>query len=248
MFTIVGYSQSQDTGGVLTAVDALLDPHVRVQGKDVIVPSLNKLIGAFVTGANAQGAQFQSPTLRRFVNLDLYPFNQVADTGSPFAFIDRSEQPIELTVDEALNAYYAESAAGAERCYIAALLGDGDHRIPSGEIFTVRASGTTTLVANAWTNVPLTFTQVLPAGRYACVGAQAYTANGVFFRFYPNAFEWRPGYLTNGFGFAGMGSRQRYGGLGVWFEFNHNTPPTCDFLANGASTSENVWLDLIKIS
>jgi hypothetical protein len=47
-FTLIGYSETQDTSGNLTNVAALADPHVRVIGDDVIVPDdLNYLASAY---------------------------------------------------------------------------------------------------------------------------------------------------------------------------------------------------------
>ena len=37
-FSLICYSESQDTSGVLANVAAVTDPHVRVIGDDVVVP------------------------------------------------------------------------------------------------------------------------------------------------------------------------------------------------------------------
>lgn len=247
-FTLVGWSESQDSGGVLVPVAALADPHVRVVGDDIIVPELNKLMGIAAFGLNLTQAQLQSPTLRRFVNLDLRPCVVAALITTIDPFIDLRKNPIELAVDEALNALISEDNAGAVIDNVFAWLGDGDLAIPDGEIFTVRATSATTCVANAWTNGALTFTQALPAGRYALVGARGESTNLKAFRFVFTGSPWRPGAL----GYAGIGtndfSQFRMGKSGVWGEFAHNTPPTVDFMAGAADAAEVLHLDLVKLS
>ncbi len=65
MFTTVAYSESQDSAALVN-IAALADPHVRVNGDDVLVPrGLNFLLGWYFLGANFVQARIDSPTRRR---------------------------------------------------------------------------------------------------------------------------------------------------------------------------------------
>ena len=44
MFTMIGYSESQDSSSLVN-VAALVDPHVRVVGDDIVVPSGLNYVG-----------------------------------------------------------------------------------------------------------------------------------------------------------------------------------------------------------
>lgn len=251
MFTLVGWSQSQDTSGVLTGVNALADPHVRVVSKDIIVPTLNQLIGVYALGATISQAQLQSPSMRRIFNLDVRPIEIAANPKTYPAYLDLLPNPIHLQTDEALDAFVAETAAGAELETVLAWLGDGNYGLPAGDVDTVRATGATTLVANAWTNVSLTFSQSLPAGRYAIVGCRGESTGLIAFRLVGVGYNWRPGAI--GFASGGLVDEPRfraeaYGKLGTWMEFAHNTPPTIDCLSTSADTSEVFHLDLVKVA
>ena len=47
-FSLICYSESQDTSGALSNVAAITDPHVRVIGDDVVVPDdINYLAAAY---------------------------------------------------------------------------------------------------------------------------------------------------------------------------------------------------------
>ena len=70
-FTLVGYTESQDTSNALTAVAALADPHVTINGDDIIIPELNQLLGIYASGTTITRAQLRSPSLRRVVNLEV---------------------------------------------------------------------------------------------------------------------------------------------------------------------------------
>jgi hypothetical protein len=249
MFTTVAYVKSQDTGGVLTNVAAIADQHVRVSGDDVIVPDdLPFLCGAYAGGTTITGARISSPALRRTLLLDVSPLNVGAEPLSPTPLFNAFYSPLPLDADEALNALVAEGATGAEYEEVVVFLGDGAQSPVSGDIYTVRATGSTTLTAYAWSNVPLTFAQTLPAGRYQLVGLRAISAGAIAARCVFVGGTWRPGCIACDAESDLTPDIFRRGALGVWGEFEHNTPPTIDFLSISADTSEVVYLDLIKVA
>lgn len=254
MFTLVGWSENQATGGVLTPVAALEDPHVRVEGDNVIVPELTALIGAFATGVSITRAQLRSPSMRRMFNHEVMPINRnPEEPKSPLTLAMWPASPIILVKDEALSADVAEDSGGADTEDVFAWLADGAVAPVAGEIFSLQVSSAVTLVPNAWTNGALTFDQQLPVGSYQIVGASFQSANLIAFRFVFAGFLWRPGGVardTNAGGLVTFADPpgQRRGGWGVWGQFAHNTPPTVDFMSAGADTSEVGVLDLIKVA
>ncbi len=248
MFTTVAYDQSVDTSAVLTLHNAVPDPHVRINGADVIVPALNKIVFLLASGANITLAQMQSPSLRAKTLYDLFPLNRAALPPSIPPFIDLTAEPIELAVNEALDFAAAEDAVGAARQIGIVGLGDAAYALPGGPIETVRVTATTTLVVDTWTNGALTFGQVLRAGTYAVVGAQFFSTNLLAFRLVFPGYPWRPGGIGNQAVNHIAPMKQRMGGWGVWGTFMHNTPPTVDFLASVADAAETGFLDLIKIA
>jgi len=247
-FTTVAWSASVDQANI-APIAAVADPHVRVQGNDVIVPpDMPWLVGAYANGANITRAQWQSPSLRRFINYELAPYDRAASPASPYAYLYFADDPVQLDGDEALNFAGSEDAAGASRFNGFAWLADGPLAAVNGDIRTVRVTGATTLTAYSWTNGAITFDQTLPAGRYQIVGARFFSAGGIAFRFVFVGGIWRPG--------APMVTAQnnlearffRNGEMGVWGEFTHNTPPTVDWFSASADTSETGYIDLIKVA
>jgi hypothetical protein len=247
-FTLVGWSQHQDTGGVLTYVNALADQHVRVEGQNIIVPrGLNYLGAAYALGATITLARIESPSLRRVVNLDLINLDVSAEPGTVPNFVSWFDNPIELDADEGLRALVAEGATGAERETVLAWLTDGRLEPVSGPIFTVRATSSTTLSAFAWTNCALSFVQTLPSGRYQVVGMRAVSTGAIAARLVFVGGVWRPGCIAHDDAGDLDSPVFRYGRLGVWGEFDATQPPTVDFLSVSADTSEVVFLDLVYL-
>jgi len=249
VFTMIAYSESQDSA-TLVNVAALVDPHVRVVGDDIVVPSaLPYVAGVYAIGADITRAQLVSPSIRRRYPLEVTPIEQAAEPADPVKYNSYFTSPIGLDADEALNFQAAENNASAGRCTGLVWLCDGATTPISGEeMFTIRATNASTLVAFAWTNGALTMSDTLPSGTYAVVGMRASSAGLLGARLVFSQFPWRPGCI----GSDTLGEQAspvfRLGNLGVWATFEHNTPPTVDFLSVSADTSQTVDLDLVLVS
>ena len=248
-FTMVAYSESQDSA-TLVNVAALVDPHVRVVGDDIVVPSgLPYVGGVYAIGADITRAQLVSPSIRRRYPLEVTPIEIATEPSDPVKYTPFFASPIGLDEDEALNFQAAENNAAAGRCTGVVWLCDGATSPISGsEMFSIRATNASTLVAFAWTNGALTFGDTLPAGTYAVVGMRSSSVGLIAARLVFSQYPWRPGCIgSDTLGELGV-PIFRMGGLGIWGEFQHNTPPTVDFLSISADTSQTVDLDLVLIS
>ena len=253
-FSLHGYTESQDSA-VLVNVAALADQLIRVEGDNIIVPDLFRfLAGAYSLGPNNTRSQLVAPSLRELANIELKPLDVGAEPASPPPFIDWRANPIPLDPSEFLTAQAAEDAVGASRVTILVWLADGPI-VPFGglaadvlaRLRTVRYTNTTTLVANALTNGALTADQTIPAGRYAVVGMRAESAGLQAARLVFPGGGPRPGCIGADAVSDHFLSVFRVGAFGVWGEFEHDQPPTVDFLSNSADTSQVVDLDLIQV-
>jgi len=247
MIHLCGWSESQDSA-TLVPTAALADPSMTVSGDNIQVPDYApNLLGCVAIGANVTRAQIQAPSLRRIINLEVDPLNVNAEPLSPPLAAMPLPSPLPLDVGEQLQAYMSEDATGASQVTILAWLVDKAIEPVSADIYSVRVTAATTLVAYTWTNAALTFDQVLPVGRYAIVGANFQSAGLLAFRFLFQAYTPRPGGLGRDAASDLALPGQRRGGWGVWGDFHSTTPPTVDFLSISADTSEVGVLDLVKL-
>jgi len=244
-FTLAAWSESQDSA-VLVNIAALADQHLRVVADDVFVPILANLAGYHFMGANFTQGQIDTPTLRVQNLVDVEPADLADEPASLPAFHDLFSSPIPLTAGETMRTLMAEDAAGASRVSALVWFSDGPVTPVTGRIQTVRATGSTTLGANVWTAVPLTFSQTLPVGSYNVVGARFSSAGARAGRLIVPGYSWRPG--APGVDADGDidADRFRYGQAGVWATFASDNPPQAEFFSASADTSEVVHLDLIK--
>lgn len=246
-FHLAVFSESKDQAAI-GPIAALADPSLTVSGNNIQIPDFAPfLMGAFGIGVNLTRAQLQSPSLRRIVNPEIRAILKSAAVTAYPDPMDLFHNPIQLDVSEQMQAYCAEDGAGATRMSVLAFLGDGKVEAVTDPIFSVRATGATTLVAYTWTNGALVFDQVLPVGDYAIVGARAESAGLIAFRFLFQGSTPRPGGIGVSTETLQDWYAQRMGGLGVWGIFNSTTPPTVDYFSASADAAEVLTLDLIKI-
>jgi hypothetical protein len=249
MFTLVCFSESQDSA-TLVNVAAVADPHIRVSGDDISVPSaVSNIGGVYAIGSAITRASLVSPSIRRRYPFEVTPVEIASEPADPVKFLPLFQSPIALDADESLNAQAAENGAGANQSSIFVWLTDGPIQPVTGlEMFTVRATNTSTLSAFAWTNGALTFNDTLPSGEYAVVGMRASSAGLLAARLVLSQYPFRPGVIASDT-VGELGSPTfRFGNVGEFGRFTHLTPPTVDFFSISADTSQTVDLDLVMVA
>src|SRR5260221_1331720 len=176
-FTLVAYSSAAaGINAALTALAAVPDPHVRVVANDIYVPvDFKYLWGAAPIGATMTRAQLSAPSLRRVFLTEQAPFDIGALPTSPFKYITRDPDPLQLDGGEALDALITNTASDRETVLV--WLAPGPSKPDVRPSFTMRVTATPTAVAGQWTNGAITFDQTLPAGRYDLVVARFRSPN-----------------------------------------------------------------------
>lgn len=247
MFTTVGYETS-GSFAALTAITPIPDPTVAVISNDIRIPVQLPNLLAVAPLINSVAAtlrvQIVTPSLRTILPFDSSPINNGLVFGAP-ANLDRMwSNPIPLVGLEPMDAFIQNGAAVMNRVFC--WLGDGPNKPTGGKIYTVRATASATLVTASWVNSgALVFATTLPTGHYQVVGFRAESANQVAARIFFVGYPWRPGVPSASSTVTTEWPEFRYGGLGVWGEFDNTVPPTIDFMGI-TDTAETVYLDLIK--
>jgi len=249
MFTTVAYYQVLPPNSPPTPITPIPDPHIRVEGKNIIVPEgMNYYLGCRLITNTYNPAYLDAPSLRRFMYhwIDGSSEDQATTITTPFD--NRFYNPLPLDNFEPLRIVGDNPSTTSERYWVAVVfIGDGPQVPVTGDIYTVKTMGTGTIRAYQWSNVSLSFTDTLPAGRYQLVGAAVPYGGVIAVRFVLVGQAWRPGVLGRG-GYYRVGPDIfRHGRLGVFGEFPHDQPPTVDVLSGVDMGEVAIFLDLIKV-
>jgi hypothetical protein len=249
---LAGWYENVDPAAAFNALTALPDQANTTAGDVIRVPTLNQVVAvaAGVEITVESFARLVSPSLRVRGLFQIEPFNTgsaaAAEPSSPHNVLDMRKIPLPLVRNESLTFEVNSNPAAAQDQWGLVWLAAGPIEPVGGAIFTVRATNASTLTAGSWTNGALTFVEDLPRGKYQVVGMRARAAGLVAARLVFPGGTWRPGCLGTDAQADLEHPMFRYGGLGVWGEFDDLNPPTVEFLSVSADTAQDVYLDLIQ--
>lgn len=232
-----------------TDVTPVSDTIMLVQNGHFVPQRNMQLLYASYQAAGATRARIITPTLRQVTTPWIRPTAVAIVQGVEAHVADYRANPLTLRALEEVQYEAFQTTGGAAVVVGVAGLSDGQMTpAPQGDVFTMRGTATTTLVAGAWTLGAITWQDTLPAGTYACVGFEYQGATALAARLVFEDQFWRPGCIG-----AGLITSQQHpmfdkGGLGIWGRFNANRMPNVEFLGNAADTAQEVYMDFIRVA
>jgi hypothetical protein len=259
------------------ATDVLQQVTYLTTGGSILAPSasglqvsayLNKLHSLWGVSAHLENISPQAASMLPLPYPNLSGNNVGTAVNTPPSVWDFARAPKPLRPTETFNVFASQTSAGAETVTVFVQFTDGiitpapaiatQPAINGNGMFVqAHATGTTTLTANAFTQVTPTLDNPLPAGQYALVGARVVSAHALAFRMAPiNEPLWRPGapalQAPTDLDFPNARYVNPLTGTispwGVWFTFFQNTVPNVQIFSTAADTVEDFWFDIIKIS
>lgn len=245
------------TSVFLTAVGQTADTVLAAQTDQILpIDSSNSflppdplmLLAAYAAGATLNRARFDSPRYRQIAQPFIQPTNLTLLPATNPNVQDFRDNPLRIP---ALSPFSVQAtsalACGTEVTTCVVWLARDRVAAPVGDIYGLRATGATTVVAKAWSDVALTFTQSIVEGEYAVVGGNCFGATMIAWRLILDNQFYRPG----GLGFATLGLRaplfQYAGGLGNWGTFRNTSMPRLQVYCNAADTAQTLFLQVIKL-
>lgn len=245
-FHVAAYSASlgsvtnNDTAPVTDGIILIQNSH--------LLPQVNTdIMFAWAGGTTLGRARLNSPRIRQTVPAYIRPISLLASPANNDNVM--LLQPGDLTVNGLEELVFEATTTGAGPAQTTCVLGLAGTFVPrpSGNIYNVRATGTTTATAHAWTSCALTFDTVPPVGIYAVVGGELISTTCQGWRLTFDGQYYRPGFI----GQANDTSRQLYltyyGRTGVWGYFSTTNLPRLEVLCNAADTAQELYLQCIKV-
>lgn len=269
MFRLVAFNNTAtpadaDTTVALDPVGAVPDPHVHIEGDNIYIPGdTPDLIGFWgftgsLTAAETAVAvqmRLESPSMGIYKDIPVFqiPAAAAADDEEPDAPTPLNlwlANPLRLSAGEGMQLHVRESVAGDDRQATGLVwLGNGQlgNPYPNLPMLTVRFTAAIDGVAYSWVNGAITFEQNLPVGVYAVMGMHVISASGIGARLVFSGQGARPGCLAYDSIEDVSNQVFRNGNLGVWGTFDTHAPPTLDILCRTTDSSQEGWLDIVKI-
>jgi hypothetical protein len=246
MFHLSAYSTSIATG-VETDLTAVQDNVLPISNSHLVPQLPCAVIFAAVMATNIQRARIQSPTLQQITTPFIRGIMPALVPSSPAQLATYLMNPLDVKMLEEIQILAFQNAAGAQRvtCLVGLQFSPG---IPiSGDIYTLRGTSTTPAVANAWTQIAVTWQNALPQGQYAVAGLQHQSANGQAARLIIQQLFYRPGCMSQALLTDIAHPYFFKGAMGQWGVFNNYAMPNVEVLCNAADAAHELYLDIVPL-
>jgi hypothetical protein len=228
-------------------VAALPDQILTIQNSHFLPQQDMPILYAAAASANLARARIITPTYRGVTTPFIRPVSTAATFGFPQRVVDYTEENLIARRLEELQVNGFQTGAGAES--VTVVMGLLTQRIaaPMGPCYTLRGTSTTAATSGSWSDVTVTWQDILPQGNYAVIGGEVQSTNALCWRLiFENQF-FRPGGLSVTALGNGADKLFRMGGLGQWGQFSSNAFPNVQVLAGGADAAHEIYLDLVKL-
>ncbi len=247
MFHIAAYYDSALGTVADTDISAVQDPVVQITNNHFVFQQARQLVFAYAGSATLARTKVVTPTTRQITNPYIRTINVGLNPVSPPCILDGLGQPFQLRALEETAVQASAAPATTEPFFAILGLQQSYQPAPQGDIYTLRGTGSVTVTAAAWTQCAITWQDNLPAGQYAAIGMEFYSATAIAARLiFGNQVD-RPGCI----GITALSHIThpmfRRGGLGLWGGFPNTRMPSLEVLCSGADTTQEVYLDLVRI-
>lgn len=229
-------------------IPAVTDQSLTISNGHYVLTEPARLAGVYGQSTNLERLRINTPTLRATSLPYMEPIRQGTLPGSlpPMAILGDYALPLS-PIDEIAFEASLGGASGTQDTTVGAWFQFGMRPIPSGAAYTLRATSSFTCTAGSWTAGAFILDQVLPAGRYSVIGMRVVAANAIFGRLIFPAQTYRPGVLVSTNESQNDFSYVRMGKMGELGQFDSIAQPQLEIFANGACTSQTVYIDCIRV-
>lgn len=245
---LLAYTASVTNGVANFDTPGITDGWASLQNNHYLTPADSFIYAAMGVGTTIQRMRVVSPTIRAIILPHVQPLNQGAGIVTPTPLCQYWPGGFKVRSVDELEVDITQGAGAPERDNGFLWLGDNNYNVPPGDIYTAHATAAIATTANVWGSGTITFEAGLPKGLYSCVGMAVVGANVLAARLiWPDGGR-RPGCPGQSAFSIVPHPFFRMGRMGEFGRFVHTAPPLLELFSNVATTTQDVFLDLIKIS
>lgn len=247
MLHFMAYQASVADTSVYADLTALNDQATNQFNSRYVFQEDRRITGAWASGAGLLAGRITTPTLRLISYPEVWPFNASATIPNLPPINEWGENgPLVIKNDE-VGFQVSQTSGGASQIYGGIWTEKDPRPAPAGWTTPIRCTGAITGVTSQWVAGPITFSQQLPAGRYAVTGFDVYGTALLFARLiFPNQ-PTRPGVVCQQAAGEYNWPQWRMGGKGLLGTFYTYAPPQLEIMQTGANTAQSLIMDIVRI-
>lgn len=235
------------TGSTASNLPAITDDVFAVENGALLNSTGSDVFAALAMGEDLSRIYVTTPRLRSLSPPYIRPIIIGATVPNDPNVAEWLDGPLDILPGESLSCQVIHDNVGTKAQYALLWLARELAPAPTGQVVTIRGYSVTATTANQWTDITMTWEQ-RPAGRYAVVACEVFSANPLGFRLKFDTDGFRPGGVTMGSpGYRSHRYFARPGTLGTWGQINAQVMPRLQLLSTAASSDHGVYMQIIPI-
>lgn len=192
-------------------------------------------------------ARIVVPSMRAVTLPRVHPIDKnTAPANDPSVLRYRDNGPA-LLASEGVSMEMSTDATGTVASYGLLWVAPRFAEAPRGPVFTLKATASIVATVGTWGRGSMTLENDLPSGNYAVIGMDCQGANALAMRLRFPGGTMLPGVLAEQADGEFLTDHQRFGRMGLFGIFNSVQLPTLEVMAFGTTTTQTVYLDIVRV-
>lgn len=247
-FHLAAYRGSVTNGTTNTAIAGVPDNILtRDASNNFLSPNGMKIKYGEAGGVNVSRSRINTASLREVALPYIDPVNTGITIQSPPNLADFGDYGPQPRAADSIAVESTHSDVAPQIMWALLWMMFGRREPTPGKEYRTRFTATITGVVGSWASGAITLDQVLPAGIYQITGMDLFGTNLIAGRLIFPGGGWRPGCLARNTVSSVPHMRFTDGSLGVYGEFNSVAMPQLEIYVEAANTSQEGYLDLVKV-
>jgi hypothetical protein len=212
-----------------------------------ILPIAMKMKALYASGVGMDKPQIVAPSLKRVTFPRVAHWDLAAIAPANPNFERYFDYPVPIGAVESFNVRTDNTNAGNQDHFALAFLQDMEVPTPPGPSWTLFGTGAVVAANRTWASGVISFEDAYPSDLFAVIGMRVVGTNVVAARLIPNSSGPRPGCIGQTLETTVDRSLTWDGAFGVLTTFRPPVFPFLEVLGNGATTTQRVYLQVVKI-
>lgn len=246
---LLAFTKASAGGQTLEDVPGVQDDWAALNASSHYLTPLDMFIRwAYMLSPNGTLAQISQPHLRQVALPAVTPIDIGTTPTTIYAMREYLPPFLKLPMNDEITILQSDNAgAGIQKYGFLGLIDRDVRNVPQGEIYTLRATASITSGNKVWGTGTFAFDQTIPYGTYSVVGMDVIGAGLIAARLLFPSGGPRPGCIARTAESIKPYDFFRMGRLGEWGRFNTTAPPSVQLFGSAAPTTQQIFLDVVKV-
>lgn len=248
MHHLLAFYSSIAASSTNSKINAVEDGLQTIVSNNFLLNDPVKVQRCYINGLGIVEARYNIPSMRSMTLPRIHPVDKAASPSNDPSVMHYGDYGPKIMAGEGISLECSTDAtSGPLAAYGLLWVAKAFVPAPKGDCFTIKATASVVTTVGVWNRGSLSLENDLPPGKYAVIGADAQGTNLEALRFRFPGQDVLPGVVTQQADGEFLTDHQRFGQMGLFGVFGNITLPTIEVFGYGTTTTQTIYLDVVKV-